>query len=846
MFRGRYARLAILGAAGLAACGGNDVVLPNDRLAAKIVTARGDNQAGTVGGALADSAVVRVTDAKEQPVSGQTVSFSVVSGGGSVSPTMATTDANGLASTRWTLGGVAGAQQIKAQATGNGAPANVSVLVNASAGASAATAIALVAGDNQTGTAGSPLTDSLVVKATDTDGNPVAGAAVQWTVTGGGTVSAATTPTGADGHAAVKRTLGPSAGAQTAVATATGLTGSPITFHSTATVGSAGQLSISRQPSASAASGVAFATQPQVQLRDANGNPVSQAGIAIQAQIAASPLGGGALANATAATDGSGRATFAGLTITGAAGDYVLSFFGSGISGVTSNPITLTAGSASKLGFAQQPSATAGSGEALQQQPKIQLEDAAGNAVAQAGVNVSVTVQNGGASLGGTTTVATDGTGVAAFTDLSVSGSTGTYTLVFAAGLTNITAQVTLGSGDPDGAKSSFTVVGGPITASTGSSTATVSIVARDASGNPIAGAAPAVDVTNCGSVSAPVTDAGGSSSVAVSCTTSGTKTVSVTVNGTAVTNPAGTHTLTVNAAAASTTLSASPASGSSFGQQVTFTATVTGAVSAPTGTVTFKDGGTTIGSGAVDGSGHATVQTTTLSAATHSITASYAGDATYAPSGSAALLYDVSLLGTTTSVTSSNLNAVFGESVTFTATVTGLLPGGSVTFKDGATVLGTGAVNPANGVATFPTAALSVTGSPHSITAEYGGDGGHAPSTSAAIQQAVAAAATTTTVTSTGSPTNSGDDITISFTVAVTSPGAGAPTGTVTVTLDDGQGTTATCQHTLTAGELGSGSCIESGTAFVSGSDLGVTAQYPDGTDFSGSISAAVTHHIN
>jgi hypothetical protein len=844
MFRGCYARLAILGAAGLAACGGNDVVLPNDRLAAKIVATRGDNQTGTVGGALADSAVVRVTDAKDQPVSGQTVTFSVISGGGSVSPRTATTDANGLAGTRWTLGSVAGAQQVKAQATGNGAPANVSVLINASAGASAATAIALVSGDNQTGTAGSPLVDSLVVKATDVDGNPVAGAAVQWTVTGGGTVSAAATPTGADGHAAVKRTLGPSAGAQTAVATAAGLTGSPITFHSTATVGSAGQLVITRQPSSTASSGVAFATQPQVQLEDANGNPVAQAGIAVQAEITSGPAG--ALVNATAATDASGRATFAGLTITGPAGSYNLSFFGTAISGAASNPITLSAGAVSRLGFAVAPSATAQSGVPLVQQPQVQLEDAAGNPVSQAGVNIAVSVSAGG-SLSGATTVATDASGVAAFTDLAVGGATGTYSLKFASGPINTSASVTLGAGNVDGSKSSYTVTGGPITASNGSSTATVAIVARDASGNAVAGAAPSVGFCG-GSSSAPATDGSGASSIAVSCAKKGdNQSVSVSINGTPVTNPAGTHTLTVNAAASTTTLAANPAGGSSFGQEVTFTATVTGGVNPPAGTVTFKDGGNTIGNGAVDGSGHATVQTTTLSATTHSITASYTGDGSYAPSTSAALSYDVSVLGTTTTVTSSDLNAVFSENVTFTATVTGLLPGGNVTFKDGASTLGTATVNPANGVATFSTPALTVTGSPHSITAEYSGDDGHAPSTSAAISQTVAVAATTTAVTSTGSPTNSGDDITVSFTVSVTPPGAGAPTGTVTVTLDDGQGTTATCQHTLTAGESGSGSCTVIGTAFASGLDLSVTAQYGgEPNDFSVSTSAVVLHHIN
>jgi hypothetical protein len=934
MFRGRIARIAILGAAGLAACGGNDVVLPRDRVAAKILAARGDAQNGTVGAPLADSAVVRVTDVGNQPVSGQTVTFSVVSGGGSVSPATATTDANGLAGTRWTLGSVAGAQQIKAQATGNGAPGNLSVVLTATAGASAATAIALVSGDNQTGTAGSPLTDSLVVKATDVDGNPVAGVAVGWAVTGGGSVSAATTATGADGRAGVTRTLGPSAGAQTTVATAAGLSGSPVTFHATAAVGAAGQLVITRQPSSSATSGVALATQPQVQLEDANGNPVKQAGVAVQAQIANGPAG--ALVNATAATDPNGKATFAGLTITGQAGTYILSFFGASISGATCDPITLSAGAVSKLGFATAPSTTAQSGVPLVQQPEVQLEDAAGNPVSQAGVNITASV-SAGASLSGTTTVATDGNGVASFTNLVVSGATGSYTLKFASGPINISASVTLGAGSVDGSKSSFTVTGGPITASNGSSTATAQIVARDASGNVVAGAAPSVDFCG-GSTPAPATDGSGASSVAISCATAGNnQPVAVSLNGNPVTNPAGTHVLTIDPAASTTTLAASPAGSAPFGQQVTFTATVTGGVNTPTGMVTFKDNGATIGSDALDGSGKASFATTTLGGGPHSITAVYAGDNTYAGSSSSPLGYTISPLGTSTSVGSSNQNSVIGESVTFTATVTGLLATGMVQFQiDGGdfgapvalgggsatsaatTSLGLGNhsvvaiysgdashsgstsspltqhvaqaatttsigsdVNPSTvgqsvtftatvsatapgggtpsgnvqfkadgsdigglralsgGTATLSTSALDA--GTHQITATYQGTAAYAASTSSQLAQVVNRVATTTTVTSTGSPTNPGDDITVSFTVT-----PGAPTGVVTVTLDDGQGTTATCQHTLTSGDAGSGSCTATATTFASGSDVSVTASYAGDASFAPSTSTPVTHHIN
>ena len=69
------------------------------------------------------------------------------------------------------------------------------------------------------------------------------------------------------------------------------------------------------------------------------------------------------------------------------------------------------------------------------------------------------------------------------------------------------------------------------------------------------------------------------------------------------------------------------------FGQPVTFTATVTAnspGAGTPTGTVTFKDGSSTLGTGTLNGSGQATFTTSTLAVGSHSITASYGGDASF------------------------------------------------------------------------------------------------------------------------------------------------------------------------------------------------------------------------
>src|SRR2546430_8399150 len=129
-------------------------------------------------------------------------------------------------------------------------------------------------------------------------------------------------------------------------------------------------------------------------------------------------------------------------------------------------------------------------------------------------------------------------------------------------------------------------------------------------------------------------------------------------------------------------------------------TAPVTGT---PTGTVTFQDGASALGTGTLSG-GTATFITSGLTAGTHSITAIYSGDANFAGSTSPALMQTVNKAANSTSVASSNNPSNFGTAVTFTATTSSATgtPTGTVTFKDGATVLGTSMLS--RGTATVDT----------------------------------------------------------------------------------------------------------------------------------------------
>ena len=96
----------------------------------------------------------------------------------------------------------------------------------------------------------------------------------------------------------------------------------------------------------------------------------------------------------------------------------------------------------------------------------------------------------------------------------------------------------------------------------------------------------------------------------------------------------------------------------------------------------------------------------------------------------------------TTTNLGSSLNPSTFGQSVTFTATVTGSAPTGTLQFKDGAGNLGS-AVTLSAGAATLGTSALSV--ATHAITAVYSGDTNNAGSTSPVVNQVVNAAVVVT-----------------------------------------------------------------------------------------------------
>jgi hypothetical protein len=277
-------------------------------------------------------------------------------------------------------------------------------------------------------------------------------------------------------------------------------------------------------------------------------------------------------------------------------------------------------------------------------------------------------------------------------------------------------------------------------------------------------------------------------------------------------------------------------------GVSVTFTATVAGSnpsLPVPTGSVTFDDYFSPVGLVALNGSGQAAFTTSTLTVGTHSINAVYSGNAGYASVYSTVLTEVVnpsSNVSTTTSVISSINPAIFGQSVVFTATITGAggpTPTGNVIFLDGTTTLETVALNGAS-QALFATSSLSA-GS-HSITAMYAGNANYAGSTSSLLTQVVNASTgigTTTTLASSSNPSSAAQSVV--FTASVVGVGGNVPTPTGTVTFVIGTTTlgtvvlNGTAQASFTASSLAPGA-------------YSITAIYSGDETYAASASTAIT----
>jgi adhesin/invasin len=386
--------------------------------AASVEYTSGTNQSGLVGSTLAQPLVVTVRDANKQPVQGFTVGFAVVAGGGQLSVSTASTDAQGRASTSLTLGAAAGTNTVTASAAGlTGSP----VTFNASALPLPADSIALVSGNAQTGIAGSALAQPFVVVVKDAAGGAVVGHDVTFTVAaGGGTLSATAVKTDAQGRAASTLTLGAVPATNTVTANSTGLKGSPVTFNATGMPAPAAAIALTSGDAQTGVAGSPLAQPLVVTVTDAAKQPV--AGFMVAFEVV---TGGGALSATAVATDAQGRAA-ATLTLGKTAGPNSVAAKAAGLAG---SPVTFSAtgtpGPAAKLAIASGNNQTAEIGKALAAPLVIKVSDANDNPVA--GVDVAFAVAAGGGTLSATA-VKSDAQGLAS-TALTLGAAPATNTV---------------------------------------------------------------------------------------------------------------------------------------------------------------------------------------------------------------------------------------------------------------------------------------------------------------------------------------------------------------------------------------------------------------------------------
>lgn len=194
-----------------------------------------------------------------------------------------------------------------------------------------------------------------------------------------------------------------------------------------------------------------------------------------------------------------------------------------------------------------------------------------------------------------------------------------------------------------------------------------------------------------------------------------------------------------VSVTAATTTSLSLSTSSALPGQAVTLTAIVSG--SSPSGSVTFMDGTTSLGSAALSG-GTATFTATFTTSGVHNLTAIYGGDSANGTSTSSVMALSVNQASTTTALTVDANPALEGQSVTLTATVTGVSPTGSVTFYDGSTPLGSvqlvaGSAEVGSDKSTF-VQTVNLPGGFRQLRAVYSGDVQNASSTSTAMSEMV------------------------------------------------------------------------------------------------------------
>jgi hypothetical protein len=300
--------------------------------------------------------------------------------------------------------------------------------------------------------AGTALAPAVQVTVRDSLGSTVAGATPLVNVAlgsnpSGGTLAGTTSKSAVGGIATfLDLSVDKAASGYTLTASAAGLA-VDTTVGFDVTPGAASQLTFSLHPS-TATAGTPIAPAVQVTVRDAFGNTVGTAGVAVTIGIGTN-AGGGTLAGTATRTAVNGIATFTDVSIDKAGTGYSLTAAATGLAGAASIPFNITPGLATRLAFAVQPT-TAVAGKTIAPAVQVAVQDQLGNTVSSTTpvITLAIGANPAGGALAGTTSKSAVN-GIATFSDLSIARAGGGYTLTAAA------------SGLADGSSAAFDVTAG-------------------------------------------------------------------------------------------------------------------------------------------------------------------------------------------------------------------------------------------------------------------------------------------------------------------------------------------------------------------------------------------------
>ena len=211
-------------------------------------------------------------------------------------------------------------------------------------------------------------------------------------------------------------------------------------------------------------------------------------------------------------------------------------------------------------------------------------------------------------------------------------------------------------------------------------------------------------------------------------------------------------------------------------GLPVSFSATVTSSTGIPTGTLMLYDSGTIIATAPLNAQGVASFSTNTLASGSHTLTIGYGGDTNYQPVTSAPWTETVNLAQPVITL-SGPANAVdIGTSVALTGTLTssGITPTGTLTLRDGGTLI---ASQPVSVTSSFSFSTSSLAMGTHTLSVAYSGDSDNSSAISSVVTVTIQQAPTAIALSSNVNPVTFGQPLTFTANVVSDTPGM---TGTV------------------------------------------------------------------